>query len=65
MDPFSPAQQPDEGYSEDPLNSQDGSALLASLSSFQSPSDLAAWVARNASMFPTSVKAGMVQTFRG
>ncbi|ATY65508.1 F-box and WD domain protein [Cordyceps militaris CM01] len=57
MDPFSPVHQPDEGYSEDPLNPQDGSALLASLSSFQSPSDLAGWIARNASMFPTSVKA--------
>ncbi|XWX01790.1 hypothetical protein V2A60_009819 [Cordyceps javanica] len=57
MDPFSPVQQPDEGYSEDPLNPQDSSALLASLSSFRSPSDLAAWIARNASVFPTSVKA--------
>ncbi|OAA63110.1 F-box and WD domain protein [Cordyceps fumosorosea ARSEF 2679] len=57
MDPFSPVQQPDEGYSEDPLNPQDSSALIASLSSFQSPSDLAVWIARNASMFPTPVKA--------
>ncbi|KAM3521158.1 hypothetical protein MY4038_009145 [Beauveria bassiana] len=57
MDPFSPVHQPDEGYSEDPLISQDSSALPASLSSFQSPSDLAMWMARNTSMFPTSVKA--------
>ncbi|KAJ6789811.1 hypothetical protein PWT90_02362 [Aphanocladium album] len=57
MDPFSPVHQPDEGYSEDPLNPQDSSALLASLSSFQSPSELAIWMARNASMFPISVKA--------
>jgi len=38
-------EQPDEGYSEDPLNPLPSSTL--SLSSPRSPADVSAWAARN------------------
>lgn len=56
MGPFSPAHQPDEGYSEDPL----GPGLteqLSSLASLKSPMELPQWMAANASQLPVSVKS--------
>ncbi|KAK5989494.1 F-box/WD repeat-containing protein 1A [Cladobotryum mycophilum] len=56
--PFSPAHQPDEGYSEDPLNPISISDQIASVfSSLRSPADLPQWVAANGSLLPVSVKA--------
>lgn len=57
MDHFSPAQQPDEGYSEDPINPShdDLSALLSTL---RSPADVPSWLASNASILPVHVKTG-------
>lgn len=59
MDPFSPVHQPDEGYSEDPLNPPAENNVLASLSTFRGPSDLPTWLINNASRLPVSVKTGM------
>ncbi|OAA45575.1 F-box/WD-40 repeat-containing protein [Metarhizium rileyi] len=56
MDPFSPAHQPDEGYSEDPLNPTAHQSLPASLSTLRSPAELPSWLASNASALPVSVK---------
>ncbi|KAG5989900.1 hypothetical protein E4U43_004403 [Claviceps pusilla] len=56
MDTFSPAQQPDEGYSEDPLNSPVHHSLAASLATLRSPADLSSWLTRNASILPLSIK---------
>ncbi|PTB35803.1 hypothetical protein M441DRAFT_31684 [Trichoderma asperellum CBS 433.97] len=56
MGPFSPAHQPDEGYSEDPL----GPGLtdqLSSLATLKSPTELPQWLAANASQLPVSVKS--------
>ncbi|KAI1760479.1 WD40 repeat-like protein [Hypoxylon sp. FL1150] len=46
MDPFSPAQEPDEGYSEHPLNPSDSTSLTsdASLTAKRSPADIPAWL---------------------
>ncbi|KAI1780922.1 WD40 repeat-like protein [Hypoxylon cercidicola] len=46
MDPFSPAQEPDEGYSEHPLNPSDSTILRsdASLTAKRSPADIPAWL---------------------
>lgn len=60
LGPFSPAHQPDEGYSEDPLN-QTGlqDKLTAAISTLRSPADLPAWLAANASLLPLSARASM------
>lgn len=58
MDPFSPAHQPDEGYSEDPINPSVHEDLSAILSTLRSPADLPSWLASNASILPVSVKTG-------
>ncbi|KAI0098344.1 WD40 repeat-like protein [Hypoxylon sp. NC0597] len=46
MDPFSPAQEPDEGYSEHPLNPTDSASLAnnPSLTAKRSPADIPAWL---------------------
>lgn len=46
MDPFSPAQEPDEGYSEHPLNPSDSTSLAGdtSLTAKRSPADIPAWL---------------------
>lgn len=47
MDPFSPAQEPDEGYSEHPLNPSDSTNNLTSdvsLTVKPSPADIPAWL---------------------
>ncbi|KAI0885406.1 WD40 repeat-like protein [Annulohypoxylon maeteangense] len=46
MDPFSPAQEPDEGYSEHPLNPSDPASLVnnGSLTAKRSPADIPAWL---------------------
>lgn len=56
MDTFSPAHQPDEGYSEDPLNPTVHSSLAVALAALQSPADLPSWLATYASLLPVSVK---------
>ncbi|KAF4122032.1 F-box and WD-40 domain protein 1/11 [Geosmithia morbida] len=48
--------QPDEGYSEDPLNSGRSYDLPAVLSTLKLPADLPAWVSENASSIPISLK---------
>lgn len=58
MDPFSTAQQADEGYSEDPLNPMLSQNLAAPISSLPPPADLSAWLASHASALPTPVKTG-------
>ncbi|KAI1442469.1 WD40 repeat-like protein [Annulohypoxylon stygium] len=46
MDPFSPSQEPDEGYSEHPLNPSDPASLVnnGSLTAKRSPADIPAWL---------------------
>lgn len=46
MDPFSPTQEPDEGYSEHPLNPSDSGNLTsdASLTAKRSATDIPAWL---------------------
>ncbi|KEY70545.1 hypothetical protein S7711_02703 [Stachybotrys chartarum IBT 7711] len=56
MDHFSPAHQPDEGYSEEPINPTAHLDLPALLSTLRSPSDLPAWLATNASLLPVKIK---------
>ncbi|KAM0425655.1 hypothetical protein ACHAPT_009187 [Fusarium lateritium] len=56
MDPFSPAHQPDEGYSEDPLTPTVSQDLSSALASLRSPSDLSAWLVANSSLLPLQVK---------
>lgn len=58
MDPFSPTQQPDEGYSEDPLAPTVPHSLSAELATLRSPAELPAWLARHATVLPLSVKRG-------
>ncbi|KAG5978290.1 hypothetical protein E4U55_006292 [Claviceps digitariae] len=62
MDTFSPAHQPDEGYSEDPLNPPVHHSLAASLATLRSPADLSSWLTRNASILPLSVKKELTLT---
>lgn len=57
MGPFSPAHQPDEGYSEDPLGTTGLADQLSALASLKSPLELPQWLAANASMLPVSVKS--------
>lgn len=64
MDPFSPVHQPDEGYSEEPLNPEENTALVTSLATLHSPAELPAWLASNASLLPLSVKTGMLDATR-
>ena len=58
MDAFSPAHQPDEGYSEDPLHPTKSYQLFISLSTLKSPSELPSWISANASHLPMSLKKG-------
>lgn len=62
MDPFSPAHQPDEGYSEDPLtptvNQELSTALSTALATLRSPSDLSTWLVANSSLLPLEVRTG-------
>lgn len=58
MDAFSPANQPDEGYSEDPLNPPPRNAVLTSLATMRSPADLPTWLASNIAALPLSVRTG-------
>lgn len=56
--PFSPSNQPDEGYSEDPINTSLHSDLPSLFASLRSPADLPSWLADNASLLPVSIKTG-------
>ena len=58
MDAFSPAHQPDEGYSEDPLNPSIHNDLASALSSLRSPADLSAWLISNVKLLPVQMKTG-------
>ncbi|GAB0133342.1 hypothetical protein EsDP_00001754 [Epichloe bromicola] len=62
MDAFSPAHQPDEGYSEDPLNPPVHQSLAASLATLRSSADLPSWLASNAFALPLSVKKELTLT---
>ncbi|KAL7813608.1 WD40-repeat-containing domain protein [Trichoderma aethiopicum] len=62
MGPFSPAHQPDEGYSEDPLGTTGLADQLSALASLKSPLELPQWLAANASMLPVSVKSKLAMT---
>ena len=56
MDRFA-QHQPDEGYSEEPLNPPPVSGeLLSALSTLKDPRDLPAWIAANASLLPIHLK---------
>ncbi|KAF5024265.1 hypothetical protein F66182_3658 [Fusarium sp. NRRL 66182] len=56
MDPFSPAHQPDEGYSEDPLTPTVNHDLSTVLATLRSPSDLSTWLVANSSRLPLEVR---------
>ncbi|KAL9567793.1 hypothetical protein ACKAV7_008096 [Fusarium commune] len=56
MDPFSPAHQPDEGYSEDPLTPTVNQELSTALATLRSPSDLSTWLVANSSLLPLEVR---------
>ncbi|KAF4953285.1 hypothetical protein FSARC_12433 [Fusarium sarcochroum] len=56
MDPFSPAHQPDEGYSEDPLTPTVNQDLSSALATLRSPSDLSTWLVANSSLLPLQVR---------
>lgn len=58
MDPFSPAHQPDEGYSEDPITPSVNHDLSALLSTLRSPADMPSWLASSASLLPVHIKTG-------
>jgi len=58
MDPFSPAHQPDEGYSEDPLTPTVNQELSTALATLRSPSDLSTWLVANSSLLPLQVRTG-------
>lgn len=58
MDTFTPIHEPDEGYSEDPLNPPVHQSLAISLTALRSPADLQLWLASNALALPLSVKKG-------
>lgn len=57
MGPFSPAHQPDEGYSEYPLGPTGLAEQLSALATLKSPVELPQWLAANASLLPVSVKS--------
>lgn len=58
MDAFSPSHQPDEGYSEDPLNPPICRDLRGPLSTLTSIEDLPAWLTANANQVSHSLKSG-------
>lgn len=60
MDTFSPSHQPDEGYSEDPLNPTVQNDVSSSLANLRSPLELPAWIAANAAHLPISLKKGKI-----
>ncbi|KAH6603772.1 F-Box/WD40 repeat protein FWD-1 [Trichoderma cornu-damae] len=62
MGPFSPAHQPDEGYSEDPLGPTGLADQLSALAALKSPVELPQWLAANASLLPVSVKSKLAMT---
>ncbi|KAL7793836.1 WD40 repeat-like protein [Trichoderma ceciliae] len=62
MGPFSPAHQPDEGYSEDPLGPTGLTDQLSTLATLKSPLELPQWLAANASLLPVSVKSRLAMT---
>ncbi|KAL7943976.1 WD40 repeat-like protein [Trichoderma barbatum] len=62
MAPFSPAHQPDEGYSEDPLGPTGLADQLSALATLKSPLELPQWLAANASLLPVSLKSKLAMT---
>jgi F-box and WD-40 domain protein 1/11 len=59
VESFSPAHQPDEGYSEDPLNSTvQHHDLSNTLSTLRTLADLPTWLEQNSYRLPVSVKTG-------
>ncbi|KAK7426269.1 hypothetical protein QQZ08_007299 [Neonectria magnoliae] len=62
MGPFSPAHQPDEGYSEDPLNPSVHQDLPAALASLRSQADLPAWLAANVALLPVQTRTELTMT---
>lgn len=58
MDPFSPRQQPDEGYSEDPLNPSLPDNVPASLPARFTAAELSAWLAANPNALTISLRKG-------
>jgi hypothetical protein len=58
MDPFSPAHQPDEGYSEDPLNPSVHVDLPAALAHLTSHGDLLTWLSTNANLLSLKTRTG-------
>ena len=57
MDAFPAALQPDEGYSEDPLNPQDSTLSHGmALSGLSAPADLPAWLTSHLPNLPLAVK---------
>ncbi|KAL7785803.1 WD40 repeat-like protein [Trichoderma afarasin] len=62
MGPFSPAHQPDEGYSEDPLGPTGLADQLSTLATLKSPLELPQWLAANAALLPVSVKSKLAMT---
>lgn len=58
MDHFSPVHQPDEGYSEDPINPTAHFDLPVLLSTLRSPADLPTWLASNAAVLPVKIRTG-------
>ncbi|KAG6088388.1 hypothetical protein E4U30_004955 [Claviceps sp. LM220 group G6] len=62
MDTFTPIHEPDEGYSEDPLNPPVHQSLAISLAALRSPADLQLWLASNALALPLSVKKELTLT---
>lgn len=58
MNAMSPTHQPDEGYSEDPLNTVKHYDIPATLSALKSPADLPAWMSEHGSSIPMSLKKG-------
>ena len=59
MDTFSPMHQPDEGYSEDPLNPMTNYDITSIPASLKTPGDLPDWLLSNSSNLPTHLKKGM------
>lgn len=59
MDTFSPMHQPDEGYSEDPLNPMTNYDITSIPASLKTPADLPDWLLSNSSNLPTHLKKGM------
>ncbi|KAF4977210.1 hypothetical protein FZEAL_6238 [Fusarium zealandicum] len=62
MDPFSPAHQPDEGYSEDPLTPTVNQDLSTALATLRSYSDLSSWLIANSSLLPLQVRTELTMS---